>query len=319
MRGRIFLEREVWWLGRCAWSQHLSQALNDWEKIRLAIKGAHLGVDGGDDSCRCVGIAASASLRTAKHEASAGQGIGRIDQGLAQHRLLQRAVEQGGKSSLLHPALVQRHEGCLIHARTGPARSACRTDERIGRHLHWPAQSSPNVVQVGAALVMEHPKFQVEITPAMTFAQCDLLGRQELDQGRHSSMMGGERFALRVLLGDEMFPGGILQQREQDGGLLVDHHEGIELLGAGVHPAPPVDGGQDVVDPGLQTVPRIANDPLQQRPGDPQRDGVHLGRVVRTAAAPRVGGHGHRRGREDVGDELEFRRADLAHPMEQRR
>ena len=95
----------------------------------------------------------------------------------------------------------------------------------------------------------------------------------------------------------------------------MDHHERIELLGTGIHPPSAVDGGQNVVDAGLQTVARVADDPLEQRPGDAEGDRVHLGGVVR--AAP----DGRRRGRrrEDVGDELEFRRAHLADPMEQGR
>jgi hypothetical protein len=58
--------------------------------------------------------------------------------------------------------------------------------------LSGSAQSSANVIKVGAALVVEHSEFKVEITPAMAFAQCDLLSRQELHQGRHGPLMGGK-------------------------------------------------------------------------------------------------------------------------------
>ena len=58
--------------------------------------------------------------------------------------------------------------------------------------MSGPAQSSANVIKVGAALVVEHSKFKVEITPAMALAQCNLLSRQELDQGRYGPLMGGK-------------------------------------------------------------------------------------------------------------------------------
>ena len=48
--------------------------------------------------------------------------------------------------------------------------------------MHRPGKSGADVVEVGTALVVKHPKFQVEISSAMAFAEGDFLSGQEMDQ-----------------------------------------------------------------------------------------------------------------------------------------